>query len=443
MKNYYEKNSSRIIKDRTNTKEKNLNTINVIKKIKNCKTERKNDKINFTNELDYNYLNQTSSILHKIGKSKSSLKKIKNCKNNNKNLKNLNSVYSQNNLILKTNINYHQNKGGKNSLFDIEKLNIISHNNYFNENNKSNIRNTNKNFYGYFPRPEPFPKTINYNFSINNNLKYKNDNSSSKDESNSNKNNKIEDNNILYLLINLNLGNLYNIFMSNYITFNDLFLLSKDDFIEMKIPIGPRNRIMHFLSEYKKFGKKFNFMELANFLNHYKKFMDKPNCNDISFVENIYNKENIDEFKGNFDSLIGNNKKGLLLFAGKSNKSDKNLIKHSEGKDKNIHRLKKYNSSNFHDNKENKNTNNNIIKSRDVTYRKNEKILVSKKLKKYNSDKNNNIKNDLSKTKNNYEFFYQRYNDMNKKVNDFQQNYSKIQKYSKYIDKKISEFLAT
>ena len=141
--------------------------------------------------------------------------------------------------------------------------------------------------------------------------------------------------------------------------------------------------------------------------------------------------------------MIGNNKKGLLLFAGKYNKSDKNLIKHSEEKDKNIHRLKKYNSSNFHDNKENKNTNNNIIKSRVVKYRKNEKILVSKKLKKYNSDKNNNIKNDLSKTKNNYEFFYQRYNDMNKKVNDFQQNYSKIQKYSKYIDKKISEFLAT
>ena len=44
--------------------------------------------------------------------------------------------------------------------------------------------------------------------------------------------------------------------------------------------------------------------------------------------------QNIDEFKGNFDSLIGNNKKGLLLFAGKYNKSDKNLIKHSEEKDK-------------------------------------------------------------------------------------------------------------
>ena len=32
---------------------------------------------------------------------------------------------------------------------------------------------------------------------------------------------------------------------------------------------------------------------------------------------------------------------------------------------------------------------------------------------------------------------------MNQKVNDFQKNYSRIQKYSKYIDGKISEFLGT
>ena len=65
-----------------------------------------------------------------------------------------------------------------------------------------------------------------------------------------NKNNKKEDKNILYLLTNLNLQNLYNNFTSNCIGFTDLFLLTKDDFVEMNIPIGPRNRILHFLNVY-------------------------------------------------------------------------------------------------------------------------------------------------------------------------------------------------
>ena len=58
---------------------------------------------------------------------------------------------------------------------------------------------------------------------------------------NSNSLNKREDNNILYLLMNLNLGDLYNIFMSNCISFNDIFLLTKEDFIEMKIHIFFQN----------------------------------------------------------------------------------------------------------------------------------------------------------------------------------------------------------
>ena len=40
----------------------------------------------------------------------------------------------------------------------------------------------------------------------------------------------------------------------NYIYLNDLFLLSKDDLIEMNIPIGPRNRIINFILKYKKFS---------------------------------------------------------------------------------------------------------------------------------------------------------------------------------------------
>ena len=67
------------------------------------------------------------------------------------------------------------------------------------------------------------------------------------------------------------------------------------------------------MEKLQQFGKLFNFMELTNFLNHYKQLMSKPNCNDIRFVENIDNKENIDEFKGNFVNLIGNNKKMIII----------------------------------------------------------------------------------------------------------------------------------
>ena len=100
-------------------------------------------------------------------------------------------------------------------LIDKEKINIIFHKNILKERYNKNIPNQTQNYYNYFPQPEPFPKTINYNFSINNNLKCKNDISTSKEEENfkSSPKNKKEDNTILYLLMNLDLGNLYNIFI--------------------------------------------------------------------------------------------------------------------------------------------------------------------------------------------------------------------------------------
>ena len=124
------------------------------------------------------------------------------------------------------------------------------------------------------------PKKINCNQStkVNNELNIKINNKYVK----KNKDNKREDKNILYLLTNLNLQNLYNNFISNCIGFTDLFLLTKDDFVEMKIPIGPRNRILHFLYEYKKLAKNFDFNELSNFLNYYKKIINKPLKNETN-----------------------------------------------------------------------------------------------------------------------------------------------------------------
>ena len=38
----------------------------------------------------------------------------------------------------------------------------------------------------------------------------------------------------------------------------------------MKIPIGPRNRILYFSEEYKKFGRNYDIPELINFFNKHK-----------------------------------------------------------------------------------------------------------------------------------------------------------------------------
>ena len=426
MKNCYIKNTEKITNDLNNTKKQNINKSRSIYKNKNLKNDyitiKNNSKLK--NDSNNNYLNQTSSSLYKINKTSSS-----------------------NKLLLYNNKNLYLNKPQRRtkSLLDNEKLNIICHKNYINENSNKNLQHQKQNIYRYFPQPEPFPKTINYNFSINNNLKNSN-NTISKEEPNSTQNTiyKKEDSNVLYLLMNLNLGNLYNIFISNCISFNDLFLLTKEDFIEMKIPIGPRNRIMHFLSEYKKIGKKFDFMELSNFLNYYKKIMDKPNINDSNFIESFSKKENKNDNKENFNNLNESIKDKGLSVNENSNNTEKKLINISKDKEMNndCHRLKKYNSVNFYKNKD---KNRNIKKPCHLYRKTNEKKeQFINKIQKYNSFKNSNtINKDNTIKRNNYDLLFQKFDYMNQKVNDFQKNYSRIQKYSKYIDGKISEFLGT
>ena len=428
MKNCYEKYSERIINEINNTKKQNPNRNRSIYKNKNLKNEYKTFKNNskLKNDSNNNYLNQTSSSLYKINKTS--------------------SLNISNKLLLNNNKSIYLNKTQRRtkSLLDNKKLNIICHKNFINENNNKNLKLPKQNIYGYYPQPEPFPKTINYNFSINNNLKNSNNNTISKEESNSTPNTiyKKEDSNILYLLMNLNLSNLYNIFISNCISFNDLFLLTKEDFIEMKIPIGPRNRIMHFLLEYKKIGKKFDFMELSSFLSYYKKIMDKPNMNDACFIESFIHKENKNENKENFNNLNESMKEKGLLVNENSNHTEKKLINISKDKEINndCHRLKKYNSVNFYKNKD---TNKNIKKPSHLYRKANEKKEPPiNKIQRYNSFKNSNtINKEHSNKRNNYDLLCQKFEYMNQKVNDFQKNYSKIQKYSKYIDGKISEFL--
>ena len=139
----------------------------------------------------------------------------------------------------------------------------------------------------------------------------KNNKEYNKDFNNLNKNTKpnsknceeknINDNDLLlkYTLKILDLEKLFNNFNLNYISFYDLFLLTKDDLIEMNIPIGPRNRILHFSLEFKKFSKNFDLNELIKFFNIHKEFI----FNETIFDEN----KNINKIKNEMGNIYFNN----------------------------------------------------------------------------------------------------------------------------------------
>ena len=145
------------------------------------------------------------------------------------------------------------------------------------------------------PDPEPFPKkyndyytVVNKNVSFIPNRKYSYEQTipssqiSQKDmivdmDINSNE----VDQKLLFVLKNLKIDNLYQLFIKNGIYFRDLFLLSKDDLVEIKVPIGPRNRILYFIKLFNKSAKNYDFEELYNF------FKDKKDNKKIEAYHNL------------------------------------------------------------------------------------------------------------------------------------------------------------
>ena len=98
------------------------------------------------------------------------------------------------------------------------------------------------------------------------------------------------DTKLIYVLKILDLDNLINILNNNCIYFNDLFLLTKQDLIEMNIPIGQRNRLIHFLDKYKSSAKNYDFKEVQKFLDIYKNnniFTEKNSTINIASIPNF------------------------------------------------------------------------------------------------------------------------------------------------------------
>lgn len=92
------------------------------------------------------------------------------------------------------------------------------------------------------------------------------------------------DNRLSFTLVTLGLGHLLNEFTKNLITFNDLLMLSKEDLEELKLPFGPRNRILKFAQLYKKSAKAYNFDELKEFFANNRNLVIKD-VNEIEYKQ--------------------------------------------------------------------------------------------------------------------------------------------------------------
>ena len=83
------------------------------------------------------------------------------------------------------------------------------------------------------------------------------------------------DNRLVYVLYTLGLNNLIGDFTKNMINFTDLLLLSKEDLEELKLPFGPKNRILKFSEKYKKTAKDYDLDELKEFFANNRNMVNK------------------------------------------------------------------------------------------------------------------------------------------------------------------------
>jgi len=127
------------------------------------------------------------------------------------------------------------------------------------------------------------------------------------------------------------------IFVNNYISFNDLLLLSKNDLIELGFSLVERNRIFTFSQEYKNFGVKFNISEINDFFNKYENLNIRSVTNNNCNRYNNRTKENINEnINYNFNNNNKNNKitynnhNDLLLEKDYTNKSSEKKKSHTK-----------------------------------------------------------------------------------------------------------------
>jgi hypothetical protein len=511
---------------RVNKKTLNKSENNINKNFK--KRKKKNINVNPYQKMGNEYiLNFALDNLNKYQENLLVQEKPEDEKNNfNNNHFDFNhKVNYYNNFIITKNENYESsnnltmNKTGKNFRSSYKK-NIKKEKERELENNLPQFYTNNKNYSEYFlrndlfndnkkeeqneeiPEPEPYiiNKYITKNKSYNNFNKVKINNNCEKinqSKSNSNRNKNTTDLKLNFTLSNLELNELKNVFEDNYIFFEDLFLLTKEDFIEMKIPIGPRNRLLNFIKKYKNYAKTFDLNELSSFMNKYK---DSINSNEIDTTIGETPSTN-----NKYKSTMTNSKEKKLNISNleeETNNNNKNniiddlneIINQNNNNNKRCNTYKTIESRNYNDedidtekdnNKNNNNVNKNIFSNSlfneftsyatdlkdsnfdfvDVNNTKNQNKLNKSNMLKIeclNSliSKNNSpfiTNNDLIQNKNNkvgnqniyvktkskmqQNTYYKNYQNIFSEIEKYQMNYEKMKKENDDRNNKINNLL--
>ena len=442
------------------------------------------------------YKETRNKIKNKHNSSNKSHYRFKSNKNGSFNFKE-NKTTKGSNSNFKT-INFEKS----NSLFipkKIEELKDITNfiniqRNKLKENNKnkllkSNNKNPNQysytfqNFYNNYPQPEPFPKKIdirifNHNNDINN-IKRIDSNSIYKHQ---NEKAVYDDKKILFILTNLGLEDLYSKFKENFITYNDLNFLTKDDFIEMKIPIGPRNRIINFIEEFNKIESQMDFQELKSFIDEYKKaissksFYNKKNrfnskslflshkslyYNNSEIINNIKTRQKIfqkNEFQTSKYSDISDK---VSIFKNNNTIDDKEIKEYRNNNNKKKNKFKNYenNSTSIENdfNKTNFTCNDESIKYLSKIYNnsndsktpknqfKNFYFKKPNKLLRSNSYNEFKVANNIRNKKNNRNLSKTLINKLdiiNKEVEKYEMSYKKLKKETKRRNKNVQKILS-
>ena len=380
--------------------------------------------------------------------------------NNGENMANISNQYKKipSHEPISVKINKNNNYFGNRNIYNNNLFNSIENN--IKQNEYDNIQTLGNNLENNKYDEIKVHKRSSTNY-INNNYYNKfvqNINNINNNEDNNSKNNKKEcnecDEKVAYVLKVLELESIIDKFSSNFISFNDLFLLRRQDLLEMKVPIGKRNRLLHFLEKYKNIAINYDFNEVKNYLYKYKNlyknnlFIDKdviPNINIISSnktnikIDDNINNNDLSTSKRN-NIIINDNLKSILQLENKSihiNKDELNKLLNNKSelseKNKNITIFSSISNSkrsiddlNFKDSFQDKST---LIKG--IINPKNYSTITTNNIEE-NETANTNENNIVSSS-----HFYQKCNTLLNEIDNFNTLYNQLKQKSQDRNKKL------
>ncbi|MCQ2819564.1 MAG: hypothetical protein MJ252_20060, partial [archaeon] len=121
------------------------------------------------------------------------------------------------------------------------------------------------------------------------------------------------DKKLSFILDNLGLNELMDDFQSKKINFADFLMLNDEDLEELKLPFGPKKRILKFNSSYNQYAKVYSMSELKMFFRTNKNLVVKNIINDNSIYSNESGSKNQSSKKSE-DSGSKPNESGISYY---------------------------------------------------------------------------------------------------------------------------------